>query len=191
MWLVALGLPRGLDAAEGPAQIIEFAFVRQFLAFGHLNQFQNLVNAIHQNLQTFSNLRGMNDGLMNGGGIGGAEISGFDPWLGYLWFGATLRPGLRGSMMACRAGGLLESSCGRGGGGSRSGGGRFGRLGQIRLAFRRGGGFSIGIDRRVGKIPGLRGWDRFIGRARSASTSASATATATAVVGAIGCGRQI
>jgi hypothetical protein len=50
MRLVALGLPRWLDAAQGPAQVIQFAFIRQFLALGHLNQFQNLVNAIHQNL---------------------------------------------------------------------------------------------------------------------------------------------
>jgi hypothetical protein len=193
MRLVALRLPRGLDPAQCPAQVVELALVRQFLAFGYLNQFQNLVNAIHQNLQTFGNLRGMNHGLMNGRRFRGTKISGFYPRLGGRWLRATLRPGRRWRMRAWRALGLLESRGGRGARGNRSGGGRIGRLGQIRLAFRPLGGFrtGVGVAGRVGKLPAWRERARFIGRARAASTSPSATSTTSTVVGTMGGGRQI
>ena len=46
-WLVvSLGLARRLNTAQGPAQIIQFALIGEFLAFGHFHQFQNFVNPV-------------------------------------------------------------------------------------------------------------------------------------------------
>ena len=79
--LVAVRLPWWLDAPKCPAKIVEFPFVREFLAFGHLDQFENFVDPINQFPQALGNLGGMHYGLVNCGSVGGAKIGGFDPRL--------------------------------------------------------------------------------------------------------------
>jgi hypothetical protein len=41
-------LARGLDTAQRPAKVVEFPFIRQFLALGNLNQLQNFVDPVNQ-----------------------------------------------------------------------------------------------------------------------------------------------
>jgi len=40
-----------LDAAECAAEIVQLAFIGQFLPLGNFNQFQNLVNPVNQLLE--------------------------------------------------------------------------------------------------------------------------------------------
>jgi hypothetical protein len=44
-------LARRLDAAERAAEIVQLAFIGQFLPLGNFNQFQNLVNPVNQLLE--------------------------------------------------------------------------------------------------------------------------------------------
>src|ERR1700744_475874 len=102
--VLSLGLARWLNTTQGPAQIIQFTLVGEFLAFGHFHQFQNFVDAVDHVAQRFGNLRGMRHGLMNGGSIRRAEIRRLDPLLGarrFLTaiFVATILPVLPGLVM--------------------------------------------------------------------------------------------
>lgn len=44
---MTMRLPWRLDASKSAPEIVQFPFIRQFLAFRHLNEFQNFVNTLH------------------------------------------------------------------------------------------------------------------------------------------------
>jgi len=48
---VRICLAGRLDAAERAAEIVQLAFIGQFLPLGNFNQFQNLVNPVNQLLE--------------------------------------------------------------------------------------------------------------------------------------------
>jgi len=78
-----------LQLAQQPAEGINLAFVSEFLAFGKLDQFQNLLHLIERLPQRFNNLRHFAHRLADGGivRLGGA-------WRGNG--GMKLLPGRRG-----------------------------------------------------------------------------------------------
>jgi len=183
-------LPRRLDAPERPAQIIEFPFIGQFLAFGNLDQFQNFVNPVNQLAQAFGNFGGMRHRLVNRGGIGRAKISGFDPGFERRGILPTLMPmwlnWLRAGGRHSLFGGRRRWNAFR----SRSGRRHFGRLRKLGLPFGRSTGFGDWLVG-MGNIPRNGRLARFIGRTRAASASTPASAAATTIVGAASRGRQI
>jgi hypothetical protein len=81
---------RGLDAAQGAAEFINLAFVSQFLALGELDEFEDFIQLVNGVLERFGDLGGVQDGLMDGGNIGGTKISGFDPGFGTGGFRAAV-----------------------------------------------------------------------------------------------------
>ena len=68
-----------LDAAERAAEIVQLAFIGQFLPLGNFNQFQNLVDPVNQLLERLGNFRRVDHGLVDRRCVGGAEISGLHP----------------------------------------------------------------------------------------------------------------
>ena len=70
---------RRLDAAQRAAQLVNLALVGELLALGDLDEFQHLVELVNHLLERPGNLRGVRDGLADGRGFGGAEISGPGP----------------------------------------------------------------------------------------------------------------
>lgn len=77
--LILLWLTLRLDAAQGATQFIQFPLVGELLALGNFNQFQNLVHLIVQFPQRIRDERGVCDGFVDGGVLGGTEISGLCP----------------------------------------------------------------------------------------------------------------
>jgi hypothetical protein len=77
-----LRLARRLDAAEHAAEFVQLAFVRQLLAIGNLDEFENAIKFVGHLLERLGNLRGVLDGLADGRGLGGTKIGGLDPRLG-------------------------------------------------------------------------------------------------------------
>jgi hypothetical protein len=68
-----------LDAAEGAAEFVQFAFIGELLALGDFHEFQNFIHLIVQFFQRVGDESSVRDGLVNRGGLCGAKISGFDP----------------------------------------------------------------------------------------------------------------
>jgi hypothetical protein len=89
--LLLLRLALRLDAAEHAAQLVQLAFVRQLLAVGNLDEFEDAIKFVSHLLECLGNLRGVFDGLADGRSFGGSEISGFDPRLGPGRFRTALR----------------------------------------------------------------------------------------------------
>jgi hypothetical protein len=153
MRFLRMQLARGLDTAQRPAKVVEFPFIRQFLALGNLNQLQNLVDPVNQFAQTFGNLGGMNHGLMNCGSVGGTKIGGFNP----RFWRRGIRPALMSGLVR-----LLVTGRRRGfrGGWKRgltlstaSGGSRMRRLGKFGRRF----GSHAGFGGRLGGIGNFAG----------------------------------
>ena len=44
---MTMRLPWRLNAPQSAPEIVQFPFIRQFLAFRHLDELQNFVNALH------------------------------------------------------------------------------------------------------------------------------------------------
>lgn len=155
MRFLRVSLSRRLDAAERPAKVVEFPFIRQFLALSHLDEFQDFVDAVNQIAQPFGNLGSVRHRLVDRGSVSGAKIGGLGPSFGRRglrsalmpmrrrWLGTARRRRFFGQMSRCRAFW------------SRSGRRHFGCLGSIPLDFWRGDTFGsrIGIS---GNIPGAR-----------------------------------
>ena len=78
-WLRRRGTALRLDAAEGAAEFIQFAFVGELLALGNFDEFQNFIHLVVQLLQCVGDESGVRDGLVNRRGFGGAKIGGLDP----------------------------------------------------------------------------------------------------------------
>jgi hypothetical protein len=68
-----------LDAAERAAEFVQLAFISELLALGDFDEFQNFIHLVVQFLQRIGDERGVRNGLVNGGGFGGAKIGGLDP----------------------------------------------------------------------------------------------------------------
>jgi hypothetical protein len=93
-------MPLRLDAAQGPAQLINLPFIGQFLAFSQFDQFKDFVQLVQRVPEGFRNLGGVGHGLADGRGFGWAKVGGFDPRLGLgtamLRRGRTFRQALAG-----------------------------------------------------------------------------------------------
>ena len=83
-------MTRGLDAAQRAAEFINLAFIGQLLALGEFDEFEDFIQLVNGVLERFGDLSGVQDGLMDGGNIGGTKISGFDPGLGTGGFRAAV-----------------------------------------------------------------------------------------------------
>ena len=81
--LIVLGrrrlLAHGLDAAQGAAEFLDFAFIGEFLALGHFDEFEDFLELIEGVLQFLGNLGGVENSEVDSRGIGGAEIDGAAP----------------------------------------------------------------------------------------------------------------
>jgi hypothetical protein len=64
-----------LDAAQCAAQLIEFPFVREFLALGHFDEFEDFIHLVVQFLQRVGDEGGVRDGFVDGGFLGRTKIS--------------------------------------------------------------------------------------------------------------------
>jgi hypothetical protein len=123
MRFVPLRLARRLDAAESATEVIQFAFIGEFLALSDFHQFQNLVNPVNHFAEGFGNFGGVNDGLVDGRGVGRAKIGGFDPrFVGPGRLGAALGAALMARRLG--SGRVNRRGLGRG----RFGRGRFRRI---------------------------------------------------------------
>jgi hypothetical protein len=147
-------LARRLDAAERAAEFVNLALIRELLAFGDFDEFKHLVKLVNHLLERPGDLRGVGDGLADGRGFGGAEISGPDPWFRTrrlaLRFGAALFRAAVALFHAQR----FRPCCGRGFFGVF--GVSCGRLGFMRGKF--GGRFRV----RLAKTAGLGLVFRFV-----------------------------
>lgn len=70
---------RRLDAAESAAKFVNLAFVGELLTLGDLDEFEHFVELVNHLLERSGDFGGVRDGLTDGGGFGGAKISGPDP----------------------------------------------------------------------------------------------------------------
>jgi hypothetical protein len=65
---IAPGAARVLQLAQQPAKRINLMFVRQLLALGMFDQFQNILHLCQGLFQGFDNSHDFVDGLTDGGG---------------------------------------------------------------------------------------------------------------------------
>jgi hypothetical protein len=136
---------RRLDAAERAAEFVNFALVGNFLALGQLDEFENFIQLVNRVLQRFGNFGGVRDGLADGGNVGGAKISGFDPRLRARRLRAAF-----GTLVALRK---FARARGR-----RTDGFRFGRGFSGRRHFFRRRGFGMFFGMRFTEVAGRVGF---------------------------------
>lgn len=142
-----------LNPAQRTAQLFNLAFIRQFLAFSDLDEFQNLVHLIVQFLQRLGNKRGVFHRLRDGRGRGGTEIRGLHPLLLPGRFGTAFLP-VFAALLALRHGsadGFRFRSRRHFRGGFRFGRiGRFHGIGLMRGKF--GGDFRMRFAKAAGRV---------------------------------------
>jgi hypothetical protein len=167
-----------IQLAQGAAQRFDLAFVRELLALGHFDEFQNFFHLIHRVLERFDDLHHFINRLMDGRGamlrLGAAHALGQILYAFQQW-PDRLRRGARGQRFIGR-------------GGSRRGCDRSGCHGSVGRLSRRTGAADFG-GRKLGFLrSGSRGIllaRRLAGRLAAAPTPATSAPTA---VAASGCG---
>jgi hypothetical protein len=140
-WRLLLATRR-LDAAERAAEFFNLALVGELLALGDFDEFEHFVEVVNHLFERLGNFSREFNGLADGGGLGGAKISGLDPRLGALRFRAAFGPALFARFFALR----LLARC-------------FGGTGWLRFWCRRNfrSGFRCWRFRRLGFMRGKFG----------------------------------
>jgi hypothetical protein len=133
-------VPWRLNTAEGAAQFVNFALVREFLPLGDLDQFEHFIQHVGHLPQGLGNFGGMGHGLADGGGFCRPEISRLGP-----------RPGFLTPMLRLGRAFRLSHGLRR----------RLSAHGNFHRGIRR--GFSGGLGMRVGNFFRWRGLTAFFG----------------------------
>lgn len=78
-----------MDAAKRPAQFFDLPLIGELLAVGDFDEFKHFIQLVNQPFECIRNVRGVLDGLADGGGFGRTKIGGFDPRLWARRFSAA------------------------------------------------------------------------------------------------------